>query len=231
MSHHVPHRCCSACGKYFPPSELTRGADLRQALVQMIRKDIPDFGDDSLICRADLRHYREIYLQNLLREETGELGQLEAQVATALAGNELLTPKAFDNEEEEPMGFGARMADRVAALGGSWGFILSFLALLVFWMILNSLILFRPFDPYPYILLNLMLSCVAAIQAPIIMMSQGRQEDKDRKRAQNDYLVNLKAELELRQLHEKIDYLLAHQWQRLLEIQQIQIDLLQDMRR
>ena len=124
------------------------------------------------------------------------------------------------------------MADRVAKWGGSWGFIFAFLGVIVLWMIVNTAgLLHQPFDPYPYILLNLVLSCLAAFQAPVIMMSQRRQEAKDRQRSQNDYVVNLKAEIELRQLHEKMDHQMAHQWQRLLEVQQIQIDLLKDLRR
>ncbi len=97
---------------------------------------------------------------------------------------------------------------------------------------MNSLVLWlRPVDPYPFILLNLLLSCLAAIQAPVIMMSQNRQGQKDRLRSQHDYEVNLKGELEIRNLHEKIDHLLSHQWERLFEIQEIQIELLQDMGR
>jgi len=121
------------------------------------------------------------------------------------------------------------MADHVAAFGGSWTFILSFCGLLVIWMLLNVTgVLFKIFDPYPFILLNLVLSCLAALQAPIIMMSQRRQESKDRLRGENDYRVNLKAELEIRQLHEKIDHHLAHQWERLAEMQQIQIEMLEE---
>ena len=98
------------------------------------------------------------------------------------------------------------------------------------WVGVNSAVLFwRPFDPYPFILLNLVLSCLAAIQAPIIMMSQNRQEARDRMRAEHDYQVNLKAELEIRHLHRKVDQLLTHQWQRLLEIQRIQMELMEDL--
>jgi uncharacterized membrane protein len=122
------------------------------------------------------------------------------------------------------------MADGVASFGGSWRFIIIFASILVIWIALNSfLLLKRPFDPYPFILLNLVLSCLAAIQAPVIMMSQNRQESKDRLRSQHDYRVNLKAELEIRQLHDKIDHLLSHHWERLVEIQQIQIDLLSEL--
>ena len=125
---------------------------------------------------------------------------------------------------------GERMADRVADFGGSWTFIILFFGILALWMGVNaSFMLARPFDPYPYIFLNLMLSCLAAIQAPIIMMSQNRQESRDRLRSKNDYQINLKAELEIRQLHEKVDHLLKRQWERLMEIQEIQIELMSEM--
>jgi uncharacterized membrane protein len=120
----------------------------------------------------------------------------------------------------------------MAEFGGSWRFISLFIAVMVIWIIINTIaLLSKPFDPFPYILLNLVLSCLAAIQAPIIMMSQNRQEAKDRLRAEFDYRVNLKAELEIRQLHDKIDHLLEHQWQRLLEIQEIQMELLEEFTR
>ncbi len=116
-------------------------------------------------------------------------------------------------EEEERKTFGQRIADRVAAFGGSWTFILGFLAMIVVWMIINTAILrSKAFDAYPYILLNLVLSCLAALQAPVIMMSQNRQSAKDRLQADSDYEVNLKAELEIANLHKKIDLLYeAHQ--------------------
>ena len=128
------------------------------------------------------------------------------------------------------MTFGQRLSDKIASFGGSWKFIIIFFFILVFWISVNSLILaFKPFDPYPFILLNLILSCLAAIQAPIIMMSQNRQEAKDRLRASHDYQINLKAELEIRQLHQKLDHLLSRQWERLVEIQEVQIELLNEM--
>ena len=130
--------------------------------------------------------------------------------------------------------FGERLSDRIAAFGGSWRFIMLFMAVLLGWVALNTFVLparREAFDPYPYILLNLVLSCLAAVQAPVIMMSQNRQEAKDRARAKNDYQVNLKAELEIRHLHEKMDHLLSHQWERLVQIQQVQLDLLTELRR
>jgi uncharacterized membrane protein len=125
---------------------------------------------------------------------------------------------------------GQRVADKVATFGGSWTFILSFLAFLLLWIAANAFILMnKGFDPYPFILLNLILSCLAALQAPVIMMSQNRQEEKDRERARNDYMVNLKSELEIRLLHEKLDHLILHQEQSLIEIQRVQIDMMNDI--
>ena len=124
------------------------------------------------------------------------------------------------------------MSDALAAFGGSWAFLTSFAALLLGWMMLNLVQgETKAFDPYPFILLNLVLSCLAAVQAPIIMMSQKRQEAKDRLRSINEYQVNLKAELEIRHLHEKVDYLITKQWQRLAEIQQIQLEIMLEQRK
>ena len=137
-----------------------------------------------------------------------------------------------ETEFEQESSFGERLSDKLASFGGSWTFLILFGSILLAWITLNSIaLLAKPFDPYPYILLNLVLSCLAAIQAPVIMMSQNRQEDKDRLRSQHDYQVNLKAELEIRHLHEKIDHLLSRQWERLVEIQQIQIDLMSEISR
>jgi uncharacterized membrane protein len=130
----------------------------------------------------------------------------------------------------EQLTLGQKMADKVASFGGSWIFIIIFMVVLVTWIILNSFILIKisssSFDPYPYIFLNLILSMLAAIQAPIIMMSQNRQAYKDRLSAEHDYEVNLKAELEIIGLHEKIDSLKEEQWKELILIQQDQLMLL-----
>jgi len=131
-------------------------------------------------------------------------------------------------ELDSTRGLGDRIADRVAAVGGSWAFIGSFLFVLVAWMVLNTFVLARQaFDPYPYILLNLVLSCVAALQAPVIMMSQNRQAAADRLGAQHDYEVNVKAELEIMQVHEKLNALRERDWAVLVELQNRQIQMLQ----
>lgn len=133
-------------------------------------------------------------------------------------------------EFDAQLTFGERIADKVAVIGGSWKFIGGFMAFLLVWMIINSVVLAtRAYDPYPFILLNLILSCIAALQAPIIMMSQNRQAEIDRMQAQNDYEVNIKAELEILQLHEKINHLREQDWAGLLDVQQRQIELMENL--
>ena len=162
-------------------------------------------------------------------EEKGELAKVDLDVLEAIQNNSVLTENLEVTNEEE-LTLGQRMADAIATFGGSWTFIIIFFSFLMLWIVLNAWILGqKQYDPYPFILLNLILSCLAAIQAPIIMMSQNRQEQKDRGRAENDYKINLKAELEIKLLSEKIDHLIIHQNKKLLEIQEVQIDYLSDL--
>ncbi|MFD2967255.1 DUF1003 domain-containing protein [Sphingobacterium bambusae] len=131
---------------------------------------------------------------------------------------------------KEVLSRGQQISDKVARFGGSWKFIIMFTIILAVWILINTLTDKKDqFDPYPFILMNLLLSCVAALQAPVIMMSQNRQEEKDRQRGENDYLVNLKAELEIRSLHEKLDILLEEQIKELLEAQVAQVKLLKEL--
>jgi uncharacterized membrane protein len=168
-------------------------------------------------------------VEDVLEASHGELTALEEDVVESLKEHEILT-RDVNAEFERVLTLGERIADRVADVGGSWVFIGTFFAVLVVWITVNShLLVHRPFDPYPFILLNLVLSCLAAIQAPVIMMSQNRQEAKDRLRSEHDYRINLKAELEIRHLNSKMDQLLTHQWQRLLEIQRIQTQLMDEI--
>ena len=186
--------------------------------------------DNGWICVDDLQRYQLRYVQSLLESEKGELTELEREVVRALREQEIFS-KNPDADFETDRTFGQRLADRIASFGGSWTFIIFFAVVLVVWMALNSYVLVtRAFDPFPYILLNLLLSTLAALQAPVIMMSQNRQEARDRLRAIYDYKINLKAELEIRQLHQKIDHLLSHQWERLVEIQKIQMELINELR-
>lgn len=198
-------------------------------VADLIRKAHPDWDSRHIICVDCLRRFRTEYIEDALEAQRGELTSTEAEVIESLREHELVA-RNVDSQYEAKLGFGERLADRVAGFGGSWRFIIMFGAILVLWIAVNTIILVkRPYDPYPFILLNLVLSCLAALQAPIIMMSQNRQEAKDRIRAEHDYQVNLKAEIEIRQLHIKLDQLMNHSWQRLLEIQQVQMDLMEDV--
>lgn len=219
---------CPVCTLEYPSAELVSGSLLRPALVALIQQDHPVWTTSDAICRDDLARYRNRYLEEVLLADRGELDALEAQVVASVNDQELLAENLNETFGEK-LSTGQRVADMVASFGGSWRFIIGFGVFLVIWIIVNSLVLLlRPFDPYPFILLNLILSSLAALQAPVIMMSQNRQESKDRLRSENDYRTNLKAELEVRLLHEKLDHLLTHQWQRLLEIQQLQLELMQE---
>lgn len=224
-------RGCAICGKTFPARDVVAGAFVRDAVADEIRRDYPDWSAESFICRPDLTRYRTKYVHSILESEKGEVTSLEQEVLHSLREHEVLSTN-IDAEFEREWSFGERLADRIASFGGSWTFLIWFGVFLALWIVMNSIVLlWRPADPYPFILLNLVLSCLAAIQAPIIMMSQNRQEAKDRLRSQHDYQVNLKAELEIRHLHEKIDHLLSHQWERLVQIQEIQLELLSELGR
>jgi uncharacterized membrane protein len=220
---------CAICGNSFPVRSLVPGGAVRDIISAKILRDHPDWTSNSYICPADLTKYRSNYVHSLLQSEKGEMTSLEQEVLDSMRDHELLT-KNVDSEFEQSWSFGERLADRIATFGGSWVFLICFGFFLALWIAINSIVLvMHPPDPYPFILLNLVLSCLAAIQAPIIMMSQNRQEAKDRLRSQHDYQVNLKAELEIRHLQEKIDHLLSHQWDRLAQIQEIQLDLLSEI--
>jgi len=218
---------CQICKKKKSLNEVTPAALVRDPVVEIIRRQYPAWSTDGFICLTDLNSFKTEYVHSILEADKSEITPLEEQVMKSLSEEEVLS-KNINSEFAGQLTIGDRMADGLAAFGGSWRFISIFGTVLLVWIAINSVILMsKPFDPYPFILLNLVLSCLAAIQAPVIMMSQNRQEAKDRLRSQHDYMINLKAELEIRHLHEKIDHLLRHQWQRLLEIQEIQTDLME----
>lgn len=175
-------------------------------------------------------NHNSAYLKQMLQTEDDQLNKLNTIVQSAIEEETLLTTHLSDATEDESRKFGERLADKVASFGGSWAFIITFFSILVAWITLNSFILLnKGFDPYPFILLNLILSCLAAIQAPVIMMSQNRKEAKDRKRSQNDYLINLKSEIEIRSLHQKMDLAIVDQFKHLCAIQQKQLELLEQV--
>lgn len=220
---------CAISGRERARRELVNIETLRPSLLDRIRKDHPDLPPDALVERSQLARYRALYVDDLLREERGELTEIERRVADSLLTHDTLAENV-ERSYEGKRTVGERISDQLAAFGGSWRFIIGFGAALAVWILIN-LAAATTFDPYPFILLNLILSCIAAVQAPIIMMSQRRQEAKDRMRSLNDYQVNLKAELEIRHLHEKIDHLITRQWQRLAEIQQLQLEIMAERRR
>ncbi len=196
---------------------------------EYIQQRFPNLDDSSNLSGPQLDELRRTYIEQLLQEELGELTEVEKTVVKSIGRKKILSGNLRLKKDKEPT-TGERLADKVASFGGSWTFIIIFFSFLLCWIILNIWWLRnRGFDPYPFILLNLLLSCIAAIQAPIIMMSQNRQEAKDRSRSEHDYKVNLKAEVEIRLLHEKIDHLLLHQNKRLLEIQKVQIELMESI--
>jgi len=221
---------CDICGRTFPAEELITGHGIRHEIEDLIRNGHPEWVDSSRICKEDLNAFRIKYITGIIEEEKGSIEILEADVIKSIQANELIT---FDTgPPAKPLKTGERVADQVAAFGGSWRFIIIFFLILLAWILLHTLyLLSKPFDPYPFILLNLILSCLAAIQAPIIMMSQNRQEAKDRVRSENDYKVNLKSEIEIRTLHEKVDHLLLDQWSKMMRIQEIQVEILEEIQK
>lgn len=212
----------------FPKSEKISAKTIRPSILEVIRKEHPNFGANESCSLSELNVYRQKYIGEYLAREIGELSQLEDTVLNSLKNKNTLVDKI--EESDESISLGQKLADKVASFGGSWAFILSFAGFLVVWIIVNLYFLRnKPFDPYPFILLNLILSTLAALQAPVIMMSQNRQEEKDRERAKKDYMINLKSELEIRMLHEKLDHLIIHQQHELIEIQKVQIEMMNDI--
>ncbi|MGC2353993.1 MAG: DUF1003 domain-containing protein [Candidatus Udaeobacter sp.] len=222
---------CQVCKKPKSPNSGMIAELIRPSLLEFIKKKLPDLDSKGFICFDDLGEFRKDYIKEVLEDEIGELSALDQEVIESLEQHEILSSD-IEKQFEKKLTFGERLSDQIASFGGSWRFIILFGVVLVFWIVLNAaLLLNRGFDPYPFILLNLILSCLAAMQAPIIMMSQNRAELRDRLRSENDYKINLKAELEIRHLHEKIDHLLRRQYNRLFEIQQIQVELLEEIGR
>lgn len=165
-------------------------------------------------------------IENIVTAKTGQIRRLQEIVKKSIENETLITNNLL-NPPKEILTKGQSISDKVAKFGGSWAFIISFFVILIIWILFNTITPLKDnFDPYPFILMNLILSCIAALQAPIIMMSQNRQEEKDRKRSENDYLVNMKAELEIKALNEKIDLLIGEQIQTLFESQERQLEIL-----
>jgi uncharacterized membrane protein len=214
-------------GLEYPEKEKVFGNTIRIPILNLIKDDYPDFDINQCIADSELNVYREKYISKFLQTEVGELTDLHKNVIKSLSDKSIVS-KVEDDVDNRT--FGQIVADKVASFGGSWTFIISFFIFITIWISSNVfLLLNKGFDPYPFILLNLILSCIAALQAPVIMMSQNRQEEKDRERAKKDYMINLKSELEIRMLDEKLDHLIMHQQQELIEIQKVQIEMMNDI--
>src|SRR6266566_5103719 len=177
---------CEICKRTKSPHDGMIAELIRPSLLEFIKKRMPDWDGKGFICLDDLGEFQKDYVKEVLQDEIGELSTLDHEVIESLQQHEIVSSD-ISKQFERKLTFGERLSDQIASFGGSWRFIILFGVVLVFWIILNAVLLLnRGFDPYPFILLNLILSCLAAIQAPIIMMSQNRAEARDRLRSEND---------------------------------------------
>ena len=228
MANHCKYKC-EVSGEMFPLSKVFPLRMVRPTTIELLKKSYPEIDLNGYICYDELHKIRVDYIEAILREDKGALTHLDSEVLESLESEDLLSENV-NKKFERKLKFGEKVADKVAAFGGSWKFILSFLAIIIFWMGINVFCFTNGgFDPYPFILLNLVLSCLAAIQAPVIMMSQNRQYAKDKLLMNEEYVTNLKAELEVQQLHAKLDLFMKRQWDTLLEIQKIQLEISEDI--
>ena len=212
----------------YPEKNRVDAKTIRTSILNLILNDYPDFKMTDSISVDEMNIYREKYISKFLQTEISELSDLEKNVVQSIGKDTSFVAQVED--EVDVRNTGQVIADKVASFGGSWTFIISFFVFITLWIGSNVvLFLDKGFDPYPFILLNLILSCLAALQAPVIMMSQNRQEEKDRERSKKDYVINLKSELEIRMLDDKIDHLIMHQQQELIEIQKVQIEMMNDI--
>ncbi|MDZ5757969.1 DUF1003 domain-containing protein [Carnobacterium maltaromaticum] len=220
---------CIICHKDYSETDGLHLTTLSKELRELILSEHPEFSEEAFICMDDLMDYRLHYIKDMIKTDSENIESLNKNVLDSIKEG-MPIAKNTNEDVTTNLTLGEKVADGIAKFGGSWGFIFLFLFVLVAWIIINSIALFtKPFDPYPFILLNLILSCLAAIQAPVIMMSQNRQEKRDRQQSDSDYQVNLKSEIEIRLLHEKMDHMLTEQWEHLVNIQNIQVDLLNEL--
>ncbi len=221
---------CQVCHQHFKVGEVINAHLVEEPIAQRIREQQGTFSPEGYICLGDLNLFRTGYITDTLRTANQEAAEVGKEMSEGIAEETRVLSKNINEAFDKSLTTGERMADGLADFGGSWTFITIFSVVCVAWMAINTAVLMsKAFDPYPYILLNLVLSCLAAIQAPVILMSQNRQEAKDRLRSEHDYEINVKAEIEIRKLHEKMDHLLMHQWQRLLDIQQLQVNQIENI--
>jgi uncharacterized membrane protein len=217
---------CAVCGQRRGGKPV---ATLRPSLAARLHAEgLRDLSGGAIVCAPCLAAAKIRHTRTELEQERGELSEVEHDIASRAATHATI---ADELERSEPATFGQRAADTVARIGGSWWFVGCACGSIVAWCVLNIAMGLGAFDPYPFIFLNLVLSSTAAIQAPIILMSQGRMAQIDRSRAAQDFRINLKAELEVAALHEKMDHLLHQQWNRMVELQQLQLEILEELRR
>ncbi len=215
--------------KSFPVSMQVKFHSVDNLILEIIHQKYPEFSAGDSLSIHELNEFRRDYITSKIIAEFGAVNQLKQQVIDSIQSDSLVSADDAQTDETQ-LSWAQQLSDKVAAFGGSWTFIIAFLVGMLLWMSINTFWFFHvTFDPFPFIFLNLILSCIAALQAPIIMMSQNRQEEKDRERAKKDFRVNLKSELEIRLLHNKLDHLMMHQQQELIEIQKIQMDMLNDI--
>lgn len=216
-------------GKTFPVVEKISAESIRRPLMVLIQQDHPEFDHTKYLAFSELDSYRERYVADYVGRQVGELSDLEKKVLNSMKSHSMVCCSGKGYKEPTPT-MSQRIADGINRFCGSWKFFASFLVILVLWVGLNVFwVTHRRFDPYPFVLLNLLLSWLSTLQAPLIMMSQNRQSDKDRQRSKDDYMVNLKSEIEVRTLHEKVDHLMMYQQQDMIETQNIQIDMLTEL--
>nr|WP_321314739.1 DUF1003 domain-containing protein [uncultured Ligilactobacillus sp.] len=217
---------CVICGKHYSVMEGFYLRNLGGDLVEQIKEHYKDIKPSSFICLSDLQHIRLNNLEKTINEDLESNRKINASLEKNLNSNHYVVK----NTNNMRLTKGQKIADALAKYAGSWGFIIAFCIFLFIWMSINTLHIFDlDFDPYPFILLNLFLSCLAALQAPVIMMSQNRQAERDRFDAENDYKTNQKTEMELRNLHKKVDQLNEVQWPHLLDIQKTEIEVLTEI--
>ena len=220
-------QCCQVCNQYFPNDSIVHASFLRPNLQESAKKFFKKFQSDGFICLNDLRKLRNFRIEETVEKINSMKEGIKEKVIRSINKDEIISENVSE-EYEEQLTFGEKASDIVARFGGSWSFIGLFVFLIALWVTFNNLERVA-FDPFPFIFLNLFLSCIAAFQAPIIMMSQNRQAEKDRLRDIADYQVNLKAELEIQQLHNKLDLFMSEEWHKLLEIQKLQIEIAEDI--
>jgi uncharacterized membrane protein len=209
--------------------DAVKGEDIRDGIFKLIKSSHPGFSKKLYISTKELHRFRRLYLSSLIAREKEELAVIDKDVIDTFKKNPVLSENIYEKKEAK-LTVGQKMADKIALFGGSWTFISIFFSFIIIWMAVNVIVLIaKPFDPFPFILLNLFLSCLAAVQAPIILMSQNRQSQKERTRGEHDYKIDLKAELEIKLLSKKVDHLLVRQINNLLEIQEVQTDYLEDL--